>query len=138
MIPIGGMSAGTGLSLLDATKDKSLSLIRNSAQHERAITQFRERIADVSSIDDLMEDRDLYTFVMRAHDLEDQISNIILMHEVCDEKAKQEKILIKQRLLERKERRKMERAKEREELNQKYQAELKKKNKNPAKWEKER
>ena len=42
MIPIGGMSAGTGLSLLDATKDKSLSLIRNSAQHERAITQFRE------------------------------------------------------------------------------------------------
>lgn len=89
--------------------------------------------------DNISKDEDFSDNVKTCYyDLEDQISNIILMHEVCDEKAKQEKIILKQRLLERKERRKMERAKEREELNQKYQAELKKKNKNPAKWEKER
>ena len=60
------------------------------------------------------------------------------MHEICDEKRKIEKIAWKQREAERKLRRKEQRANDRKELNKKYQDELKKKNKNPAKWEKER
>lgn len=94
MIPIGGMSAGTGLALLDATKDKSLALIRSSAQHERAISQFREKIADVSSIDDLMKDQDLYAFVMRAHDLEDQIFGKALIRKMLTSDVTDRKSLV--------------------------------------------
>lgn len=94
---------------------------------------FGPRTDTISQDEDFSEDlKNCY------YDLEDQISNIALMHEVCDEKRKIEKIALKQRLEERKLRRKQERAKEREELNRKYQEELKKKSKNPAKWERER
>ena len=34
------------------------------------------------------------------YDIDDQIANIVLMHEVCDEKRKIEKIALKQRLEE--------------------------------------
>lgn len=73
MIPLTGLSAQIGLRLVDATRDKQLDLIRAAPQHSRAIDAFRERIADIETVDQLIEDRDLYVFVMRAFDLEDQI-----------------------------------------------------------------
>ncbi|ETX28901.1 DUF1217 domain-containing protein [Roseivivax isoporae] len=79
MIPIGGMTGQTALTLVKATEDRARELIRTSAQHERAISHFRENIADVNSVDDLMADPELYGFVMRAFDLEDQIFGKALM-----------------------------------------------------------
>jgi hypothetical protein len=73
MIPISGLPSLTALNLVDATRDKQLDLIRNSAQHKRAIEHFRANIKDVETVDQLMADQDLYAFVMRAFDLEDQI-----------------------------------------------------------------
>lgn len=73
MIPLTGLSAQIGLHLVDATRDRQLELIRAQPQHARAIAAFRERIADVETVDQLVADRDLYVFVMRAFDLEDQI-----------------------------------------------------------------
>ncbi|KAF0674635.1 DUF1217 domain-containing protein [Profundibacterium mesophilum] len=73
MIPLGGLSTQLGLSLVDATRDRQEELIRNTVQNARSINAFRERIADVETVDQLIEDRELYTFVMKAFDLEDQI-----------------------------------------------------------------
>jgi hypothetical protein len=73
MIPLTGLSAQIGLRLVDVTRDKQIALIQAQPQHSRAIEAFRERIADVETVDQLIADRDLYVFVMRAFDLEDQI-----------------------------------------------------------------
>lgn len=73
MIPLTGLSAQLGLRLVDATRDRQLELIRVEPQHARAIEAFRARIADIETVDQLIEDRELYVFVMRAFDLEDQI-----------------------------------------------------------------
>jgi len=73
MIPISGMGSLLGLQLVDATSDRQSEMIRNSAQHARAIAAFRDRMGDVETVDQLMEDQDLYVFVMKAFDLEDHI-----------------------------------------------------------------
>ncbi len=73
MIPLAGLSTRTGLALADATRDRQVETIRNSAEHKRAIKAFEERIGDIKTVDQLMEDRELYVFVMKAHGLEDQI-----------------------------------------------------------------
>ncbi|GHF36320.1 DUF1217 domain-containing protein [Seohaeicola zhoushanensis] len=73
MISISGMSSFLALKLADRTEDFQKEQIRNSFQHSRAIEIFKERISDVETVDQLVEDNDLYTFVMRAFDLEDQI-----------------------------------------------------------------
>ncbi|MEO1959768.1 MAG: DUF1217 domain-containing protein [Paracoccus sp. (in: a-proteobacteria)] len=67
------------LKLVDATEEKQRELIRTSAQHARAIDHFRQNIADVETVDQLMADPELYGFVMRAFDLEDQIFGKALM-----------------------------------------------------------
>ncbi|WP_375176147.1 DUF1217 domain-containing protein [Pseudooceanicola sp.] len=82
MIPISGLPSLTALNLVDATRDKQLDLIRNSTQHSRAIAHFRENIADVETVDQLLEDQDLYAFVMRAFDLEDQIFGKAMIEKV--------------------------------------------------------
>ncbi|WP_370161714.1 DUF1217 domain-containing protein [Limimaricola soesokkakensis] len=73
MISLSGLNARMGLQLVDATRDRQLEMIRSSAEHSRAIEAFEERIGDIKTVDQLMEDRELYVFVMKAFDLEDQI-----------------------------------------------------------------
>jgi hypothetical protein len=73
MIPISGLGAPLALQLVDATRDRQIALLRDAPQHARGIETFRERIGDVTSVEQLVEDRELYVFVMKAFDLEDQI-----------------------------------------------------------------
>ena len=73
MIPISASSSLLGLKIADATKDTQIETIKNTAQHGRAIETFLERIGDVETVDQLVDDYELYTFVMKAFDLEDQI-----------------------------------------------------------------
>lgn len=94
MIPIGGMSTQIGLRLTDATRDKQLTLIAETAQNARAIEGFRDRIGDVTSVDDLMKDQELYAFVMRAFDLEDQIFGKGLMRKVLESDLDDPKSLV--------------------------------------------
>lgn len=84
MIPIAGFSTNVGLSLVDATRDRQLEVLRDSAEHSRAITAFRERIADIQSVDQLIEDRELYVFVMKAFDLEDQIFGKAMVRKILE------------------------------------------------------
>lgn len=84
MIPITGLSANVGLSLVDATRDRQLEALRDSVEHARAISAFRERISDVQSVEQLIEDRELYVFVMKAFDLEDQIFGKAMIRKVLE------------------------------------------------------
>lgn len=73
MISTAGLPISSALKLVDRTENIQVERIRTSPEHARAISIFRERMKDVETVDDLMKDRDLYVFVMRAFDLEDQI-----------------------------------------------------------------
>jgi len=82
MISLQGMSSLLGLALVDATRDRQIASIQNSAQGTREINAFRERISDIETVDQLLDDHELYTFVMKAYDLEDQIFGKAMMGKV--------------------------------------------------------
>lgn len=94
MIPISGMTAQLGLQLVDATGGRQSELIRNTAQHARAIANFRDRIGDVVTVDQLMADRDLYVFVMKAFDLEDQIFGKAMIEKILKSDVNDPKALV--------------------------------------------
>lgn len=94
MIPISGLPSITGLNIVDATRDSQLNLIRNTAQHERAIEHFLTNIKDVESVDQLMEDQQLYSFVMRAFDLEDQIFGKAMIKQVLESNIEESDALV--------------------------------------------
>lgn len=94
MIPISGLPSLTALNLVDATRDKQLDLIRNSAQHSRAIEHFKENIKNVETVDQLMEDQELYAFVMRAFDLEDQIFGKAMIEKVLKSNIEESDALV--------------------------------------------
>lgn len=73
MITTVGMSTQNALKLVERTKDRQIEQISKAPEHARAIKIFQERMGKVETVDDLMKDRDLYVFVMKAFDLEDQI-----------------------------------------------------------------
>tara|TARA_R100001369_G_scaffold12168_2_gene26096 strand:- start:6035 stop:6859 length:825 start_codon:yes stop_codon:yes gene_type:complete len=73
MISISGLGSSTALKLIDATRDKQLELMRNSAANKRAEEAFRDRIGDITTPEELVADFEVYSYVMRAFDLEDQI-----------------------------------------------------------------
>lgn len=94
MIPISGLSSLTGLNLVDATRDSQLDAIRNSAQHKRAIEYFKENIKDVETVEQLVDDPDLYGFVMRAFDLEDQIFGKAMIKKVLQSNIEESDALV--------------------------------------------
>lgn len=94
MISIAGLPTLTALNLVDATEDKQLELIRNSAQHKRAIEHFKENIKDVETVDQLMEDQDLYAFVMRAFDLEDQMFGKAMIEKILKSNIEEDDALV--------------------------------------------
>ena len=73
MISLGGMGTQVAVKLFDATRDKQLDLAASNALNARQIAAFEERIGSISSPQELIADTEVYTFVMRAFDLEDQI-----------------------------------------------------------------
>ena len=95
MIPITGMSSFLGLKLADRTEQIQKEQIRNDLQNARAITAFRERIGDIETVDQLVEDTELYTFVMKAFDLEDQIFGKALIKKMLKSDAEDRDSLIR-------------------------------------------
>ena len=54
MISISGLGSSTALKLIDATRDKQLDLMRDSAANKRAEEAFRDRIGDISNPEELI------------------------------------------------------------------------------------
>lgn len=84
MISISGLNSGTALRLLDATRDRQLDVLRETAVNKRAEEAFRERIGDIKTPEELVADFEVYSFVMRAFDLEDQIFGKGLMRKMLE------------------------------------------------------
>ncbi|KFE35687.1 DUF1217 domain-containing protein [Thioclava atlantica] len=82
MLTISGMSSRLALSLIDRTQAKQLQQLAQEPQHARAISRFREKIADIHTASDLVNDYDTYSFVMKAFDLEDQMFGKAMMREI--------------------------------------------------------
>jgi len=94
VIPLAGMSTQLALRLVDSTRDAQLDLIKSSAEHSRAIDAFRDRIADVKTAEQLTEDRELYVFVMKAYDLEDQIFGKAMIRKMLESDIDDRKALV--------------------------------------------
>ena len=73
MISVAGLGAQVALSVVDATRDRQMALLRDDVQNSRAEAAFRERIGEITTPEELIADFEVYSFVMRAFDLEDQI-----------------------------------------------------------------
>jgi hypothetical protein len=94
MISIFGTSSSLGLKITDATRADQLETLRNSAQHGRLIDAFKERISDVETVDQLVDDYELYSFVMKAFDLEDQIFGKALIKKMLKSNASESDALV--------------------------------------------
>lgn len=94
MIPLQGLNSLAGLTLVDATRDRQLESIRNSAQGTREINTFLERIGNIETVDQLLADRELYVFVMKAYDLENQIFGKALVSKILKSDASDPKSLV--------------------------------------------
>ncbi|MCT4369500.1 DUF1217 domain-containing protein [Yangia mangrovi] len=94
MISVSGLSTGLALRIVDATEDKEHDLIQTEAEHKRAIEYFMENIENVETVDDLMSDYKLYSFVMKAYDLEDQIFGKAMMGKILKSDIEQDDALV--------------------------------------------
>ncbi|WP_299877564.1 DUF1217 domain-containing protein [uncultured Sulfitobacter sp.] len=73
MISVSGLGGQIALRVVDATRDRQMELLRSDAQNQRGEEAFRERIGGITTPEELIADFEVYSFVMRAFDLEDQI-----------------------------------------------------------------
>lgn len=84
MTGVSGISTLLGLRIADTTREARVATIQSSGEHSRAIAGFRDRIADVRSVEALLADRELYVFVMKAFDLEDRIFGKAMIRKVLE------------------------------------------------------
>lgn len=82
MIPTAGLSATLSLKLIERERDVFETSIEKNALNKREIDAFRSRIGSIQSVEALMGDYEVYSFVMKAFDLEDQIFGKALMKKI--------------------------------------------------------
>ena len=73
MISITGMGAPMALNVVDAVRDREIDRLRDAPTDARRIEAFRTRIAGIESAEELIDDDEVYAFVMTAFGLEDRI-----------------------------------------------------------------
>jgi hypothetical protein len=84
MISLGGLGTQLGIKLFEATRDKQIDLVARDALSARQISSFSERIGSIGSAKELIADTEVYTFVMRSFDLEDQIFGKALVRKTLE------------------------------------------------------
>lgn len=94
MFTFDGLSTQLTLKLLEKTKPRQIEAIESSAVHSRAIENFREKVGDVESIDDLLNDYDSYSFLMKAFDLEEKIYAKGMMRKIFESDRDDKKSLL--------------------------------------------
>lgn len=82
MLSISGMTGRLALTLLDKTKDAQLKSIENDPANARAISKFRDQVGSINTVDDLINNYDVYSFVMKAYDLKDQMFGKAMMKQI--------------------------------------------------------
>lgn len=76
------MSTLLDFQLVQRTYDRQVKSFGAQPVNQRDIDYFRQTIASVKSVDDLMKDYRLYSFVMKAFGMEDQIPYRALIRQV--------------------------------------------------------
>ena len=56
VISVSGLTSQAALNLIDRTRDTQMTTLRSEAQHQRAAEVFRERIASITTPEQLVED----------------------------------------------------------------------------------
>ncbi|GHG85323.1 DUF1217 domain-containing protein [Pseudodonghicola xiamenensis] len=84
VISISGLNSPLALKLIDSTHDSQIETLSASGQHARAVSVFQERIGSITSPEDLVQDYEVYSFVMKAFDLESQIFGKAIIRKVLE------------------------------------------------------
>ena len=84
VLNISGFSSQLGLQLLDATRPQQMEQLQREPRNQRGVDGFREGIGSITSPEELVENFEVYSFVMQAFDLEDQIFGRGLMRKMLE------------------------------------------------------
>lgn len=84
VLSIAGLNSPLALKLIDSTHDRQIETLASSGQHERAVEAFRERVGAITSPEELVQDYEVYSFVMKAFDLEDQIFGKAMIRKILE------------------------------------------------------
>lgn len=84
LLSISGLNSNLGLKLVDDTRTQQLSQMRSMPQNQRAVEAFVSGIGSITTPRELTENFEVYSFVMRAFDLEDQIFGRGLMRKLLE------------------------------------------------------
>ena len=96
VLSISGLSSQLALSIIDSTQDRQIESLKSEPEHARAAEQFRERIGSITSPQELVQDYEVYSFVMRAFDLEDQIFGKGMVRKVLESDPSDDSSLVNQ------------------------------------------
>lgn len=94
MIPTAGLPAGFTLKLIERSRDKFEASIQAEPINKREIAAFRERISQIQTPAQLVEDFEVYSFVMKAFDLESQIFGKAMMKKLLSSERGEKGALI--------------------------------------------
>ena len=94
LLDISGLNSQLGLRLTDTTRDRQLTQLQQTAQNQRAEAAFREGIGSITTPEELVENFEVYSFVMRAFDLEDQIFGRGLMRKMLESDPNDDRALV--------------------------------------------
>lgn len=73
MIDTSGMSSFLALKLIGREREKFETNIENDPTSKREIASFRERIGSITNVEELTEDFEVFSFVMKSFGFEDQL-----------------------------------------------------------------
>ena len=84
MISISGMGAPVALNVVDAIRDREIERLRGAPADARGIEAFRARVGGIETAAALVEDEEVYAFVMTAFGLEDRIFAKGMMRQILE------------------------------------------------------
>lgn len=94
LVSISGLDSLVGLRLTDETRSQQVSQMRATAQNQRAVEAFQDRIGLVNTPKELTDDFEVYSFVMRAFDLEAQVFGKGLVRKLLESDAEDPSSLV--------------------------------------------
>ena len=93
-LSIAGMPSSLALKLLDATQTREKALIRTDPANARAIAAFLKAAPGITTAKDFVNSYDVYSLVMQAFDLKDQMFGKAMVRQILESDATQSGALV--------------------------------------------
>lgn len=94
VLSITGMSSQLALRLLDATQASQTKMIEDTPSTARAIQKFKDQASSIKTAKDLVNNYDVYSFVMQAYNLKDQMFGKAMVQKILESDSSQTDALI--------------------------------------------